>query len=94
MINREMVKATVNTYGGFDSYGQELAELQSTREIEVAIGIYTHTATSDIRYQDVSYFALTKDREITDKDTLVIGDKTYKVMYVNPTTRWTQLYLC
>ena len=94
MINREIVKATVNTYGGIDEYGQELAEIQSTREIEVTIGIYTHTATSDIRYQDVSYFGLTKDKEVTDRDILVIGDKEYKVLFVNPTSRWTQLYLC
>lgn len=94
MINRELVSATVKTYGGTDEYGQQLATLQSERTVKVAIGIYTHTATDDIRYQDVKYYGLTKDREITDKDTIVVGDTTYKVMYVNNTTRWTQLYLC
>lgn len=94
MINRELVEATVNSYGGVDEYGQQLAELTGTRTITVAIGIYTHTATNDIRYQDVKYYGLTQDKAITDKDYLVVGDKTYKVLYVNSTTRWTQLYLC
>lgn len=94
MINRELVKATVETYGGLDEYGQELAELQNEREIMVAVGFYTHTATDDIRYQDVKYYGLTKDRNITDKDYLVVGENKYKVLFVNPTTRWTQLYLC
>lgn len=94
MINREMKKATVNTYGGTDKYGQQLATLQSQRDIMVAIGYYTHTATDDIRYQDVKFYGLTRDRDITDKDTIVVGDNEYKVLFVNPTTKWTQLYLC
>lgn len=94
MINRELVNATVETYGGYDEYGQQLGELQSTKEIKVAIGYYTHTATEDIRYQDVKYYGLTKDKTITDKDYLIVGDNKYKVLFVNPTTRWAQLFLC
>ena len=94
MINRELVDATVETYGGYDEYGQQLAEKTAERNITVAIGYYTHSATDDIRYQDVKYYGLTKDRNITDKDYIIVGENKYKVMFVNPTTRWTQLYLC
>lgn len=87
MINRELKKYTVNTYGGKDEYGQELAELTNTREIEIAIGYYTQTLTSDIRYSATKYYGLTKDFSITDKDYIVIDGVEHKVLYVNPTTR-------
>ena len=93
MINRELKNYTINTYGGKDEYGQQLAELTSTREVQVAIGIYNQTATSDIRYTDCKFYGLTKDRSITDKDYIVIDGEEHKIIYVNPTTRWTQLYV-
>ena len=94
MLNNEIKEATVVRYDGYDEYGQELAEPTSERKVMVAIGYYTHSATDDIRYQDVKYYGLTKDRNITDKDYILVGESKYKVMFVNPTTRWTQLYLC
>lgn len=94
MINREMKSYTIKTYGGKDEYGQPLATLQSTKTIEAAVGIYTHTAVNDIRYQDIKYYALTKDTSITDKDYIVIDGEEHKIMYVNNTTRYTQLMIC
>ena len=93
VINRELKKYTVKTYGGKDEYGQELAELTQTKEVEIAIGVYSQTQTSDVRYTDTKFYGLTKDKSITDKDYIVIDGEEHKVIYVNPTTRWVQLYV-
>lgn len=94
MINRELINATVQTYGGVDAYGQQLSTLQSTRTIDLAFGVLSHTDTTDIRYQDVTHYALTKDITVTDKDIITINNHDYKVKFVNTTNRWTQIYLC
>lgn len=94
MINRELKPAVVNTYGGVDEYGQMLSELISSRDIEIAIGIYSQSNVNDPRYVDITHYGLTKDKEISDNDVIVVDNHEYKVKIVNNTGRWTQLFLC
>ena len=93
MINREMVSATVVTYGGVDEYGQMLTTPTASREISMTFGMYQHQETSDVRFQNVTYTGLTKDQELTDKDHVVIDGKEYKVTFVNPHGRMRQVFL-
>ena len=93
MINREFRQATVVTYGGIDEYGQMLTTPTASRNISVTLNLYSHTQTSDVRFQEVSHVALTKDRTITDKDVLIIDGKEFKVFFVNPFGRLAQVFL-
>lgn len=94
MINREMIKATVKTYGGIDEYGQPLNEVTNSKTIDMVFGVYSQTNVNDPRYVNITHYGLTKDREITDSDFIEINGIEYKVKIVNNTTRWTQLFLC
>lgn len=94
MLNREIIDATVETYGGVDAYGQQLSTLQSSRKIAITFGVLTHTSVDDIRYQNVSHYALTKDNQISDNDILIINDKQYKVEFVINHRRMNEIFLC
>lgn len=94
MYNRELVDAIVTTYSGIDEYGQQLANANAqTRTIQVAFGILNHSQTDDVRYQNVSHYALTEDRQVTDKDTLTISGIEYKVEFVNNYGRLSEVFL-
>lgn len=93
MYNRELIKATVQYFDGVDEYGQQLSNQQKEKQVELAFGLYQHTKTDDVRYQNITHYALTKDRTITDKCYLVIDGKKYKVMFVNDKGRLVHL-LC
>ena len=93
MINRELKDATVVTYGGVDEYGQMMTTPTASRTISMTFGMYQHTPTQDIRFQDVKYVGLTSDREISDKDSVIIEGKEYKVSFVNPFGRMTQVFM-
>ena len=93
MINREMRPAVLRTYGGVNEYGQQLSSLLDETIIEVAFGLYTHQSSNDVRYQNITHYALTK-ADVNDKQKLVIDGVVYKVMFVNPFGRMKQLLLC
>lgn len=93
MINREMRTALLRTYGGIDEYGQPLSFLLDETIIETTFGIYNHQSTNDIRFQNITHYALTK-APANDKQKLVIDGVEYKIMFVNPTGRLNQLFLC
>ena len=93
MSNRELVKATVAYYDGVDSYGQQLASQTEEKTIECSFGIYKHTLTDDIRYNNITHYILTKDRSITDKCKITIDDIVYKVNFVNNYGRLSEAFL-
>lgn len=93
MINREFRKCALRHYAGEDEYGQQLAFVESERPIEATFNIYTHGETADIRFQDITHISLTKDKEICDADTLTFDGVEYKVQFVNPYGRLTQVFL-
>ena len=93
MINRQLINATVIKYGGVDEYGQMLSTPEEQREIKMTFTLYNHTNSSDIRYQNVRYVGLTKDKDINDNMTIKVGEDEYKVLFVNPFGRMTQVFL-
>ena len=58
-----------------------------------SVNLYKQNSFDDIRYQQAEYLILTKDKNITDKDTLVFNGQEYKVLYVNPFGRLNQVWV-
>jgi hypothetical protein len=93
MINREFRKAILRSYAGVDAYGQMLSTSVDSREIDITFGLYNHTETSDVRYQEATHYGLTKEKDINDKQTLAIEGIEYKIIFVNPYGRLTQIFM-
>ena len=67
MINREVKTVSIQYFDGVDEYGQELANLQSIKEIEAAFGMISKGTSNNIEHIDATHYILTKDDTITDK---------------------------
>ena len=93
MINREIKTVSIKYYDGRDEYGQELATLQDTKEIQAAFGMISKGTSNNIDYIDATHYILTKDDTITDKCKLVVDEHEYKVIYVNNHRMWKQVFL-
>lgn len=93
MINREFRKCVLRHYAGENEYGQQLAFVEWERPIEATFNIYTHGETIDVRFQKVTHISLTKEKGISDADTLTFDGVEYKVQFVNPYGRLTELFL-
>lgn len=92
MISRELIKATLITYDGIDEYGQEGINPINQTPIEITFGIYKHQPTEDIRFQNVEYVGLTK-ASVNDSQAIKIGDKEYKIQFVNPFGRYKEVFM-
>lgn len=94
MVNREMRKVTLVSYKpGADQYGQQMQVPNQEKEIEMTFGLYTHTESEGPQYQDVNYYGLTREKGIADNQTVRIDDKDYKILFVNPFGRLTQVFM-
>lgn len=87
MINRELTKATLLSFGTYDAYGQKKLN-PDEREIEVMIKPYSQNVMfSNPIYNDAQFVAITK-ADITDANVIEIDGTQYKVLYVIRTHRW------
>lgn len=95
MINREKQSVSVITFNdGTDTYGQRNKKgIDSTREVEMYIKVYRQGSVEDIRYTDVTDIGLTKDKLITDKNEIDDGINKYKILYVIPSSRYSQILM-
>lgn len=93
MINREMRKVTVKSNSGEkNSYGQKIMN-DKTRVVDMVVKVYRQTNISDIRYNDITNIGLTYEVGITDKDQIIIDNKTYNVIYVIPSGKLHQIFM-
>lgn len=92
VINRDMREATLLTMGGKDAYGQNLSNIIAQSTIHLTFGLYNHREVDDIRYQAITHTGLTKD-VVNDNQIIVLDGKQYKVQFVNPYGRLSQLFL-
>lgn len=93
MINREMRKVTVKSNSGEkNSYGQKIMN-DNTRVVDMVVKVYRQTNISDIRYNDITNIGLTYEVGITDKDQIIIDNKTYNVIYVIPSGKLHQIFM-
>ena len=94
MINRELRTAAIRTYADTaDKYGQKRKGSFTDRTINATFGLYQHSKVEDIRFNQVSHYALTRDKTITDANTFLIEDTEYSILFVNPVGRMTQLFM-
>ena len=92
-ITRELQSATIKTYGTtVDRYGQ-LVQSDVTRTADVAFKLYAQGNVADPRYIDVEAVGLTKDTSIVPGEVISFAQGDYRVKYVIPSGRWTQLML-
>lgn len=74
-----------------DAYGQLEAGLP--RSIELSVKLYSQQNVDDPRYVDVDLVGLTKDTSIVPGEVISLAQGDYRVKYVIPTGRWTELML-
>ena len=93
-ITRELQSATLKAYGtNVDAYGQLEQGTPTTRTIDVAVKIFSQMNVQDPRYVDVELIGLTKDKDIVPGEVLSLAQGNYRIKYVVPTGRWTELML-
>ncbi len=94
MINREWQTVHVLTYSDeVDDYGQKRQGEFTSRDVEMVCKIYSQTNVTDPRYIDVDVIGLTYDKNITDKNVIIIGDDRFNVKYVIPSSRLIQILM-
>ena len=91
-INRELQSATIKTYGGTDDYGQ-LTFSETTRTADIAYKVYSQQNVPDPRYVDVEGVGFTHDISIVPGEVVSLAQGDFRVKYVIPTGRWTELML-
>ena len=77
---------------GKDAYGQKRKNGSESTEIEMYIVDYNKQINNLITHIDADYIGLTRD-EVGDGNQIIDGDKTYEVLYVMPTHRYTQVFM-
>ena len=69
-------------------------ECRKLREIDVRLYAYNQQNTNDIRYTDVTYIAITRDRgDISDNMILEVNDKNFDILLIYRYAHGTQLFL-
>ena len=100
-IMRELQNVTIKGYAhestapyglSVDSYGQ-LVPASSSRSAQVAFKLYSQQNVQDPRYVDVEAVGLTKDTSIVPGEVITFAQGDFRVKYVIPTSRWTELML-
>lgn len=92
MINSNMRTYDYYTYSAKDSYGQERlsADIQGT--IKISIYPTTQSVQDNINYKDANYIGLTH-AAINDSYVIQYGAEKLKVLYVQSSGRFKQVYL-
>ena len=92
VINRSMREALKFSLAADDEYGQATLDTENPSTIHLTFGLYNPKEVADVRYQDVEYTGLTFDN-LTDNDVIQLGEDKYKVKFVNPFGRISQVFL-
>ncbi len=92
MISKHLRTYDYFTYGEDNGYGQPTLSSNPTGSIKMAIFITSQFIQDNINYKGASYIGLTHE---TADDTYVIqfGDKKLKVLYVQPSGRFNQVFM-
>lgn len=94
MISNESIQVTVNSYSTIpDALGQVKKTITSTRTIMMYIAVYSQEDVHSPRYVEADYIGLTEDKAITVNNTISFSNKTYNVLQVVPTSRYTRVLL-
>lgn len=92
MVNTDMRVYDYFTYGDDDAYGQPQLSEEVQGTVKMAIYIASQGIQDSVTYNGTQYVGLTHDA-VTDKYVIQYGDEKLKVLFVNPTGTWKQIYL-
>ena len=92
MINAQMreykyYKSSVN------EYGQTILDSSSTGSVKLAVSLISQQVRDNILYHEATYIGLTHDTCLDDTCYVEFNGEKLKVLYVNPFTRYVQVYL-
>ena len=94
MINNEMRRVQVLTYSDeTDAYGQRRQGSPTVRFVDMFCKIFSQVNVNNPNYVDIDMIGLTDDKDITDKDVILIGDEKYNIKYVIPSSRKYQIMM-
>lgn len=93
MIYNNMRSYSYSTFGGYDSYGQPQITETPVGEVLLSIYLFNQSTADNILYKDANYTALTLDNKIDDTYIINFGEVQLKVLYVNPSGRYKQVFL-
>lgn len=92
MIHRELQIVKVLSFGGVDAYGQKNLAPEE-REVEMFMRPYSQNIIPNPLYNEVEMVGLTRDRNITDKNEILVDNVKYKVLYTIDSRRWNTLLM-
>lgn len=96
MINAEMRNYDYFTLGELNAYGQpeipEAGQETIAGSIKMAIFISSQSITDNIKYREADYIGLTL-AAVDDTYIIKYGNERLKVLYVNPSGRFKQVFL-
>lgn len=93
MINADMRAYNFFTLGGLDDYGQPTTSNEPSGVIKMAINITSQATQDNIMYKDCNYIGLTMDKDINDTYIIDYDNKKLKVLYINPKSRFKQVFM-
>lgn len=93
MINTNMRTYNFYTFGDKNNYGQPQLSKDIKGTVKISITTSSLSIQDNINYKDASYIGLTQDSNINDSYVIAFGDEKLKVLYVNPTGRFKQVFL-
>lgn len=76
-----------------DEYGQPRLTEEVQGTVKMVINNISQSIQDNVLYQGSTYIGLT-NAPIDDKHVIVYEDKKLKVLYVNPHSRLTQVFMC
>ena len=92
MINADMRLYNYFTFGEKDEYGQAQLSKNPVGQVKMAINITSQSVQDNINYKDSQYVGLTHAK-VDDTYVIEYGDERLKVLYVNPTGRFNQVFM-
>ena len=92
MINANMRLYNYFTFGEKDEYGQTQLSKNPVGQVKMAINITSQSVQDNINYKDSQYVGLTHAK-VDDTYVIEYGDERLKVLYINPTGRFNQVFM-
>lgn len=93
MIANKMREYNYYTLGEDDSYGQPQETLIPGGKVKMSINLSSQATNSNILYADCEYLGLTHNANVDDTYIIEYGNERLKVKYINPHTRYIQVFM-
>ena len=92
MINNQMKNYNYYTYSNDNAYGQPSLSETAQGKIKMAINVTSQFVQDNIQYKNATYIGITF-ADVNDKYVIQYGDTKLKVLYVNATGRYKQVFM-